>query len=193
MKQRSLLITLAGGILAFFSFALPWTGNQSGAMFAADEGGLATIVSIVALTIVGSCLYLILRKPDIRHGLRALAIIMAPFGLIFCVIWFGAFYTEGWEINIDTISFAAVLVVIGTTIYMLNRQPPRKSWSTYIVLISSSVGLCFFLISFFVETLQYGAFLTAIGYILAMVGLLCFPKTEGRAAAGTEEGDATNS
>ena len=187
MKQHSLLITLAGGILAFFSFALPWTDNQSGTMLAADEGGLATIVSIVALTIVGSCFYLILRKPDIRHGLRALAIIITPFGLIFCVIWFGIFYTEGWEINIVTISFAAALVVIGTTIYTLNRQPPRKSWSTYIVLISSSIGICYFLILFFetpqygpfVETPQYGAFLTAIGYILAMVGLLCFPKTNG--------------
>ncbi len=188
MKQYSRFITLTGGILAFFSFALPWKHTYSGAMLANSRGWSITLAFIASSIVVGIGYYILNQKVRDNPRLIVMGLIMSGLGLLCCVVTFIQFLETG--INFITISFVASLVITGTTIYMLNRQTPRKSIPTRVLLISSSIGLICFLILFFsgslaigsgnrVDNTQYGASLSAIGYILVMVGLLCFPKSEG--------------
>ena len=53
MKQHSHLITMVGGILSVFCFALPWSNDGSGAILAnSGEGTLVTILFIIGPTII---------------------------------------------------------------------------------------------------------------------------------------------
>ena len=187
MRQYSYFITLAGGCLALFTFALPWKHTDSGAVLANGKGWSITLVFIVLLGIFVTGLYFLNRKPRVNSCLLTLAAIMGSFGFIGGAMSFIQFFERG--INIITISFVASLIIIGTTIYMFNRQTDLGSLPTTCVFTSSCVGICCFLILFFsgsfvigsgvkVDNTRYGAFLTVIGYVLAMVGLFCFPKTD---------------
>ena len=61
MKQYSRFITVIGGILAFFSFALPWESDLSGAQLANGGGTLITILLVVALAFIGVSIYMLNR------------------------------------------------------------------------------------------------------------------------------------
>ena len=187
MKQYSRFITLTGGMLAFFSFALPWKHTYSGAMLANGRGWPITLAFIASSIVVGIGYYVLSQKSRDNPRLITLGLIMSGLGLLCWVVTLIQFLES--RINFITISFVASLIIIGITIYTLNRQTPWKSIPTKLLLISSSVGLICFLILFFsgslaigsgnrVDNTQYGASLSAIGYILAMVGLLCFPKSD---------------
>lgn len=202
MKQYPRFITLIGGILAFFSFALPWKHTYSGVVLANGRGWHTTLVFIVSSIVVGVGYYVLNRKSRDNPLLITLALIMSGLGILCCVISFIQFFESG--INFITISFIASLIIVGTTIYMLNRQTAWKSIPTLVILISSGVGLICFLILLFsgnlaigsgkrVDNTQYGASLTAIGYILALVGLLCFPQTENGLESNDEQGNEENS
>lgn len=149
MKQYARLITLAGGILALFSFALPWEEDYSG-------------VELANATSTNS------------------------------------------EVGFVTIAFFASLVIIGTSL-LLDRYTPWKIGITkVIVLISSCIALFFFVVLFFgerielkiygeyVDDIRYGAFLNAIGFILAIVGILDYPKTMDASESMNEQEDETN-
>lgn len=198
MKRYSRFITLTGGFLAFFGFALPWKHIYSGAVLANAKGWLNTIAFLASLTIFGISFYLLNRKALGNARLIVLALILSALGIFCCVVTFLQLFEYG--INFITISFIASLVIISTTIYMLNRQTPQESLLTLIILISSGVGLCCFLILFFtgsfvvgsgnrIDNTQYGAFLTAIGYMLVLVSLLCCPQTEDSSGSINEEDD----
>lgn len=89
------------------------------------------------------------------------------------------------EINFIIIAFIAAITAITVSTYRLIHNSGWKSWSTFFVLFSCSVGLLCFLILFLGESVdltidgeyldnpQYGAFLSAVGYILSMVGVFC--------------------
>ncbi|MDE0086805.1 MAG: hypothetical protein OXU23_13890 [Candidatus Poribacteria bacterium] len=186
MKQYSRFITLTGGILAFFSFALPWKHIYSGAMLANGRGWPITLAFIASSIVVGIGYFVLSQKSRDNPRLITLGLIMSGLGLLCWVVTLIQFLES--RINFITISFVASLIIIGITIYTLNRQTPWKSIPTKLLLISSSVGLICFFILFFsgslaigsgnrVDNTRYGASLSAIGYILAMVGLLCFPKS----------------
>ncbi len=187
MRQYSYFITLAGGCLALFTFALPWKHTYSGAVLANGKGWLITLVFIVSFGIFVTGLCLLNRKPLVSTSLLTLAVFMVCFGFVGGAMSFIQLFERG--INIITISFVASLIIIGTTIYMFNRQTDSGSLPTICVFTSSCIGICCFLILFFsgsfvissgikVDNTRYGAFLTVIGYVLAMVGLFCFPKTD---------------
>ncbi len=187
MKQYSRFITLTGGILAFFSFVLPWKHTYSGAMLANGRGWSITLAFIASSIVVGVGYYVLSQKSRDNPRLITLGLIMSGLGLLCWVVTLIQFLES--RINFITISFVASLIIVGIAIYMLNRQTPWKSIPTKLLLISSSIGLLCFLILFFsgslaigsgnrVDNTRYGASLSAIGYILAMVGLLCFPKSD---------------
>ena len=93
--------------------------------------------------------------------------------------------TYDYEINFVVISFIASITTITVGTYRFIHHSGWKSWSTFFMLFVCSIGLLCFLILFLGESLdlsidgeslynpQYGAFLSAIGYILSMVGIFC--------------------
>lgn len=88
-------------------------------------------------------------------------------------------------INFILMSFFASLTIICVSIYRLLHRSKWKSLTSFFVIFCSSVGLICFLILFDGDSLdlkinrhylsdpKYGAFLAAVGYIIAMVGVLC--------------------
>ena len=134
MKKYSRFITLAGGILALLSFALPWEGDYSGVELANNT-------------------------------------------------------SHDSNVGFVLIVFIATLMIIVTSL-VLNRQSLTKVYiSKFIVAVSSSIGIFCFILLFFGERwdidiygrsadeIRYGAFLNAIGFILAVVGVWNSPKT----------------
>ena len=83
-----------------------------------------------------------------------------------------------------SIAFVATLVIIGTSLFRLSRG---------IVVISSCFGLFCILPLFFhfPVSVQFGAFLTAVGFFLAIASVLYFPKTEDSSAHDGDEKDET--
>ena len=264
MKKYSRFITLIGGILAFFCFALPWDADYSGVELAnLGKGTLVTILLFVILAFIGISIYMLNRytswhpmskivvltlssialflyllffeatisgrfESNIsrissilivfilalavfgisvyvanRHVYQTfwrpvLALILGSIGILSCFVPILASFDRG--INFIIIAFIAALTITGASIFRLIRHPPWKSWSTFLILMSSSVGLCCFLILFLGDSLniemggsrlyspRYGAFLTAIGYILAMIGILSsLEKANSPESHGTQE------
>ena len=140
------------------------------------------IVFIVALAVFGISVYVANRHVFQTYWRPVLALILCSIGVLFCFIPILAGFESG--INFILIAFFAALTITYFGIFRLIQQPPWKSWSTFLVLISSIIGLCCFLILFFGISLKiaiggrklydpgYGTFLTAVGYILAMIGIL---------------------
>ena len=63
MKHYSRFITLAGGILAFLSFVLPWEDEyESGIEYVQDGEFLPTIVFIVSLVIIVIGIYMLTQQ-----------------------------------------------------------------------------------------------------------------------------------
>ena len=187
MKQNSRFITLAGGILAFFSFGLPWESDYSGVYLANGRGNFITILLIVTFALIITSIYLIYRKPDVNPWFITFSLIITVTGIYTCIVAIPKAHSGG--INFVSLAFVASLVVIGASIFMLNRQVPWRSLSTLWILINCIIGLCCYFILFIGESLgivlndvhidnvRYGASLTAVGFILAIVGSLCFPIT----------------
>lgn len=197
MKQYSRFITLFGGILAFFSLALPWESNYSGLLLANGKGGIITFVFIVSLYIIGMNIYLISTRSHYNSLFITIALIVGLIGTYGSIVNFSG--NSDVNINYVTIAFIASWVVIGTSIYMLNRRTHWKSLLRLWVVISSIVGLCCFLVLMFgetlnivlndvhVEELKYGASLTAVGFILSIIGSLCFQITENNSETDSEQ------
>lgn len=132
MKQYSRLITLAGGILSLFSFALPWADEYSGVQLANTT----------------------------RDG--------NDMGF---VLWI---FVASW-----------LIIIISTAFYSSLKEMFYK----FFICFSSLVGLICFVVLFFAEKLElkldpyienihYGAFLSAVGFIIAIVGLMNYSKKE---------------
>lgn len=127
---------------------------------------------------------------------RTIAFIIGLIGTYGSIVSFSS--NSDVNLNYVAIALIASLSSIGATIYMLNRQTHWKSLPTLWVVISSIVGLCCFLVLMFGETLnivlndvhieelKYGASLTAVGFILAIVGVSCFPNTENNSETDRE-------
>lgn len=188
MKQYSKFVTLTGGILSFFCFALPWESNSSGLYLANGVSGIITIVFIVSLSIICINIYVITVRSNFYPVIITLALIIGLIGVYSSIVVF----SRNIDVNINyvTIALFTSLVIIGVTIYRLHRRTSYRSVATLWVVISSIVGLCCFLVLVFgeylnivvndvpIEDVKYGASLTAVGFILAIVGVLCFPSKE---------------
>ncbi len=186
MKQFPLFLSLAGGILAFFSFTLPWVDQVSGVVSvkfgAAWQASYAIVLSLVVV-VIG--IYMLNRKSGIKGPLISLSLIMIFTGGIFSVV--SLLYMVNTGVNVVTISFITSIIVLGAIVLMFNEGSPSIPLLRNLAIIGCCVGLCCFLVLLYVDNeyaigidldgmIMYGAFLTAIGYIIVIVGQLLFPK-----------------
>lgn len=196
MRNYSRYITLLGGLLAFFSFALPWVGTYSGVELVIDGFHPVLVILIAFFTLIGFGIYVF------RSISRALGIVIIAIGLFFFLILLNIFFEVVKDVDRGssyiTVTFFMSLIITGTSL-MLNRQGNWNSFARMLVLINAVVGLfCFLIVVFsfnldlkiagsFKSEINYGAFLTAVGFILSIVGVLEMPQRLENADTNIEE------
>ena len=186
MKQYSRFIILGIGLLAFFSYALPWKHTYSGIVLVNGPGWLTTLVLIGSLFILGSGIFSLKRTPGNPRSIT-LGLLLCGLGPLLSVASIINLIDE--RINFITISFSSTIVVIVCSTYLLTHRKSHESLLKRIILICSIVGLaCFFVLVFSsryipntqqdIDNTKYGAFLTAICYILIIIRLIYKPENE---------------
>ncbi len=150
------------------------------------------LIYILLLGIVGVCVYIIDQSLFQRYWRYVVGLFLGSVSLVlgfFLVIEMIGSDPHWIGINFIIIAFIAAITTIIVSIYRLVHTSGWKSWSTFFVLFSCSVGLLCFLILFlgaglnwkidgdYLDNPQYGAFLSAVGYILSMVGVFCSYET----------------
>ena len=202
MKQYPRFLTLTGGILAFLGFSLPWDNRNLGVELASNGINPITVTFFALLGIIGINLYFLKSwSRTWQIWSRIMASIAGNLGILYLLVLFLQF---GYSVeSLDrgssfvTIAFIASLVIIGMSLMLTRKSLPRT-----LVLISSGIGLCCFLILFFglrldipsllVNNLQFGAFLTTTGFILAIVGALEIPKTKNNSESDDAQKGTVN-
>ena len=187
MRNYSRYITLIGGLLAFFSFALPWVSVDSGVELVIGGFHPVLVILIVFFALIGFGIYVF------RSISRALGIILIAFGLFFFLILWSVFFEVVKDVDHGssyiTYAFFMSIIIIGTSL-MLNRQGHLHSFARVFVCINAGIGLLCFLIVVFSLNLdlkiegtlnsqiKYGAFLTAVGFMLSIAGVFETPILE---------------
>ena len=187
MRNYSRYITLIGGLLAFFSFTLPWVSGSSGVELVIGGFHPIFVILIVFFALIGFGIYVF------RSIYRALGIIMIAFGLFFILILLSIFFDLVKDVDRGssyiTVTFFMSLIITGTSL-MLNRQSHLHSSARVFVCINAGIGLLCFLIVVFSLNLdlkiegtlnsqiEYGAFLTAVGFMLSIAGVFETPILE---------------
>lgn len=184
MKQYPRFISLVGGIIAFFSFALPWVDIYSGVELVIGGFHFVFLILIIFSGLIGFGIFCM------QSISKALGVITIAFGAFFFLLLYSMFvdverYFDHGS-SIITYAFFMSLIIVGVNL-MLNRQGNWHSFARTFVLIHAVVGLLCFLIVVFSLNLnlkiegtlnpeiKYGAFLAAIGFILSIVGVLETP------------------
>lgn len=190
MKLFSLFFSLAGAILAFFSFAFPWLDGVSGiesVKVALWQTSFAFVVSLFLL-VIG--IYLLNRISSTNPSLISLSLLMiisSGICLLITILLIVVNIDKG--VNISIISFVASLVVLGAIIVMFNQDMSYDSFSRKLAVVGCCIGLSCLLFIFIVGRsvigiessvgeLKYGAFLNVIGYVIVMVGQFLYPKPD---------------
>lgn len=196
MRHYSRYIILGGSLLAFLCFSLPWKHIYSGAVLANSKGWSVTLFFYVALTIAVFCTYLLFRQPSVETFLITFSLIIGILASAICFASFVMVVSEG--LNFVTISFVASVEIVGISIYVFNRTVVSEPILRLGILISSLIGVCCFLLLFFsgsyiigsnsrIDNTRYGAFLTAIGYMVVIIGYLCLEKPKVSSIEFSEE------
>ena len=185
MKHYSRYITFAGGMLAFFSFVLPWVEMLSGINLAILGFHPIIIFSLVFLGVIALCICLCLSASRIVRSVLA-AIELFFFFILFIVIVDFIDFLDSANTFV-TFAFITSLVVIGMSL-LLNPQSRWHSFFKIFVLINAGIGLlCFLIVVFSLKLnlriagtldsdIKYGAFLTAIGFLLSIFGISETPR-----------------
>ena len=124
MNRYSKFVTLTGGILAFFCFALPWESNYSGLQLANGLEGIITIVFVMSIYIICMNICLITVKSDFNPVFITITFIVGLIGTYGCLVTFSR--NSDVNLNYVTVAFIASLQIIGTSIYLLTRQTPWR-------------------------------------------------------------------
>ena len=166
MKRYSHLITVSGGILTFFCFALPWEKDRSGASLAnTGEGTLVTIALIASLVFIGISFYMLN-----RHTSWNLIFIIAALIISSMLLAFFSFFTieiVNSRIEAITILFIAAITIFGISAYLSKY---RLSLTPFIllILIVGSIGIISCLIVVF-RFLDSGFNFIIIPFIASLV------------------------
>ncbi|RKU24901.1 hypothetical protein C6497_17170 [Candidatus Poribacteria bacterium] len=186
MKQYSRFIIIGLGLLAFFSYALPWKHTYSGIVLVNGPGWLTTLVLIGSLFILGLGIFSLKRTPVNPRSIT-LGLLLCGLGPLLSVASIINLIDE--RMNFITISFASTIVVIVCSVYLLAHNNSNESLLKRIILTCSIVGLACFIILVFssryilnaqqdIDNTKYGAFLFAICYILIIIRLIYKPEKE---------------
>lgn len=151
------------------------------------------LIYILLLGIVGVCVYMKDQSFFQRYWRYVAGLFLGSVSLVlgfFLVIEIIIDRDPHWiGINFIIIAFIAAITTITVSTYRLIHKSGWRSLSTFFVLLSCSFGLLSFLILFlgaglnwkidgdYLDNPQYGVFLTAVGYILSMVGVFCSYET----------------
>ncbi|MCG9129868.1 hypothetical protein JT359_19935, partial [Candidatus Poribacteria bacterium] len=148
MREYARLISLAGGILAFYCFTLPWVDTNSGVEIVIEESHLVLVILIAFFTLIGFGIY------AFRSNSIVLGIVLIGSGLFFSLILTLIFYEIKRPFGHDDISFVislaffASLAIIGSSL-LLNRQGHWHAASKVFVLTNAVLGLiCFMIVVF---------------------------------------------
>ena len=186
MKECSRFIVLGAGLLAFFCFSLPWKHTYSGIVLANGPGWVNTLVLIGSLFVLGMGI-LSLKATPVNPRSITLGLLLCGLGPLFSVASIINLIDE--RMNFITISFVSTISVIVSSVILLTHQKANESILKRIILVCSFVGLACFLILAFsggyildaqqnIDNTRYGAFLTAICYILIILRLIHKPHNE---------------
>ncbi len=186
MKEYSRFIVLGIGLLSFFSFALPWKHTYSGIVLVNGPGWLTTLVLIGSLFILGLGIFYLKRTPVNPRSIT-LGLLLCGLGPLLSVASIINLINE--RINFISISFVSTIIIIVCSVFLLTHNNPNESLLKRIILTCSIVGLACFLILAFsggylldsqqkIDNTKYGAFLTAICYILIILKLIYKPQQE---------------
>lgn len=196
MSTYSRYIALIGGLLAFFSFALPWIETYSGVELVISGFHPVLVILTVFIALIGFGIYVC------RSISRALGIVIIAIGLFFFLLLLSIFFE--FVKNVDrgssyiTVTFFMSLIITGTSL-LLDRQGHLHSFAKVFVFINAVIGLfCFLIVVFslnleleiagsFNSEIKYGAFLTAVGFILCIFSVLEMPQRLENADTNTEE------
>ena len=186
MKEYSRFIVLGVGLLAFFSFALPWKHTDSGIVLVNGLGWLTTLVLIGSIFILGLGILSVKTTPVNPRSIT-LGLLLCGLGPLLSIASIINLINE--RINFITISFVSTIIIIVCSVFLLTHNNPNESLLKRIILTCSIVGLACFLILAFsggylldsqqkIDNTKYGAFLTAICYILIILKLIYKPQQE---------------
>lgn len=186
MKEYSRFIVLGVGLLAFFSFALPWKHTYSGIVLVNGPGWLTTLVLIGSIFILGLGILSVKTTPVNPRSIT-LGLLLCGLGPLLSIASIINLINE--RLNFITISFVSTMIVIVCSVILLTHKNPNESLLKRIILTCSIVGLACFLILAFsggylldsqqkIDNTKYGAFLTAICYILIILRLIYKPEKE---------------
>jgi len=186
MKQYSRFIILGTGLLSFFSFALPWKHTYSGIVLVNGLGWLTTLVLIGSIFILGLGILSVKTTPVNPRSIT-LGLLLCGLGPLLSIASIINLINE--RINFITISFVSTIIIIVCSVFLLTHNNPNESLLKRIILTCSIVGLACFLILAFsggylldsqhkIDYTKYGAFLTAICYILIILKLIYKPQQE---------------
>ncbi|MCG9127069.1 hypothetical protein JT359_05640 [Candidatus Poribacteria bacterium] len=186
MKEYSRFIVLGIGLLAFFSFSLPWKHTFSGIVLVNGPGSYNTLILIGSLFILGMGIYSLKTTPVNPRSIT-LGLLLCGLGPLFSVASIINLINE--RINFITISFVSTIVVIVCSVLSLRHQKHNEILLKRLILACSIVGLaCFFLLAFSrgylldteqkIDNTRYGSFLSAICYMLVIIKLIYKPENE---------------
>ncbi|MCG9132214.1 hypothetical protein J5I95_11080 [Candidatus Poribacteria bacterium] len=167
MKQKSLLISLAGGILALLSIFLPWAKFDISSILYEDrttevithsgfetDRFLATLTFVVALAILGISIYTLNQKTPWKS--RKILLSSSGAGLL-CVLLTLALFTQSMNSFIEKMSDIA----FDESTNDFGRAMDFSFKEAFENAIS----------------LQFGGFGAAIGFIVAFIGAWSLPKS----------------
>ena len=194
----SIIAALIMSSIAHFLYVMFFDAFFAGILFS-GFGRFVSILFIYVLVfgILSTIIYLANRSLFQEYWRLAVGLLLGSIGIISCFILILVNYdrhnipgtTSDSGINFIIISFIASVAIVGVSIYRFIHESEWKTWSSFFVIFSSGVGICCFLFLFLGDSLdlkinsdyltdpKYGAFLTTVGYILSMIGVLCSYET----------------
>ena len=148
---------------------------------------------------ISASLLILKRSLRVRAWVITSALFMVSLGILLGSVIFLQILRKGF--NPIVASFVACLVIIVIAIYLFNQTSAHDSITRKSILIYSVGGFCCFLLLIFndnyiigsditLDGTRYGAFLTAIGYIITIIGYTCLEKPEDRSVESIEENNA---
>ncbi len=132
MKQYSRLISLVGGVISFFSFALPWVEDSSGfklANISSSNSNVGFVVIVFIVTLIIIVTSLILNRQTFLKVLISRIIVMICCGIgLFCLSYLFSGQVKIYGNYVRDIQYGAYLNTIGFIISIVGiwNHPTTK-------------------------------------------------------------------
>lgn len=177
MKKNSANITLYGGFISFFSFALPWQGNYTGAHLA--NSGVATIITgtLICMFVIIAMSFSTLNKETSWNTVSKLFVLITSCVVLLIVIFFlDRSFTKYsviiLRLGLNIFILLFILLLFGIIVYITNRAVFLSYWKTILALFfgGGAILACMYIVPFIAE---YGINFIVINFIgiLTIIGI----------------------